>query len=200
MATRADLIKTRVFVISDTHGLRLRYKHEADVAIHCGDLTNESKFEEYRSLINDLSCIKAPLKFVIPGNHDFTLDIPQFQRMMDEARHVNPDLEKDYTAKYGNPGDARRLFEEAADAGIVLLEEGTHIFDLANGTRLKVYASPRTPAAGGFWGFQYQFEDGHDFAIEKQTDIAVQTYSRLLPVFGLNCIAVVISMKAGVPN
>ncbi|GKT55087.1 calcineurin-like phosphoesterase [Colletotrichum tofieldiae] len=92
---------------------------------------------------------------------------------MDEARHVNPDLEKEYTAKYGNPGDARRLFEEAVDADIVLLEEGTHTFDLANSTRLKVYTSPRTPAAGGFSGFQYQFEDGHDFAIEKRTDVAI---------------------------
>ncbi|GKT42110.1 metallophosphoesterase domain-containing protein 1 [Colletotrichum spaethianum] len=173
MSTREDFIKTRVFIISDTHGLRLGYKHEADVAIHCGDLTNESKLKEYRNLIKDLSCIKAPLKLVVPGNHDFTLDTPQFQRKIDEARRAKPDLDKNYTAKYGNPGDSRRLFAEVRDTGIVLLEEGTHTFDLANGTRLKVYASPRTPAAGGFWGFQYRVEDGHNFAIEKGTDIAI---------------------------
>ncbi|KAK2050155.1 Metallo-dependent phosphatase [Colletotrichum somersetense] len=173
MTVGESLIKTRIFVISDTHGLRLRYKHQADVVIHCGDLTNESELEEYRNLIKDLSSVKAPLKLVVPGNHDFTLDIPRFKRRAVEVQHGNPEVKKKYTEKYGNPGDARGLFEEARDAGIVLLEEGTYVFKLANGARLKVYASPHTPAAGGFPGFQYQPEDRHDFAIEKGTDIAV---------------------------
>ncbi|KAK2002273.1 calcineurin-like phosphoesterase [Colletotrichum falcatum] len=164
-------IKTRIFIISDTHGLRLRYKHQADVVIHCGDITNVSELEEYRNLIKDLSSVKAPLKLVIPGNHDFTLDTPRFKRRFVEVS--NPDAKKKYTEKYGNPGDARGLFEEARGAGIVLLDEGTHIFKLANGARLKVYASPHTPAAGGFPGFQYQSEDSHDFAIEQGTDIAI---------------------------
>ncbi|KAK2020242.1 calcineurin-like phosphoesterase [Colletotrichum eremochloae] len=173
MAIGEDLVKTRIFVISDTHGLRLRYKHQADVVIHCGDATNESELEEYRNLIKDLSCIKAPLKLVIPGNHDFTLDIPRFKKRIIEVARSNPDVKKKYMAKYGDLGDARSLFEEARDAGIVLLEEGTHIFKLANGARLKVYASPHTPAAGGFPGFQYPPEDRHDFAIEKGTNIAI---------------------------
>ncbi|KAK1986395.1 Metallo-dependent phosphatase-like protein [Colletotrichum cereale] len=174
MTTREGLIKTRIFIISDTHGLRLHYRHQADVVIHCGDLTNESNLEEYRNLIKDLSSVEAPLKLVVPGNHDFTLDIPRFKKHFIEKRHINPEVERKYTAKKGNPGDALGLFEEAKNAGIfLLLEEGTHIFTLANGARLKVFASPHTPTAGGFPGFQYRSEDGHDFAIEKGTDIVI---------------------------
>lgn len=52
----------------------------ADVAIHCGDLTEESKLEEYRASIQLLKDIHAPLKLVIAGNHDFTMDIPAFRK------------------------------------------------------------------------------------------------------------------------
>ncbi|KAL1968259.1 hypothetical protein VTN77DRAFT_2094 [Rasamsonia byssochlamydoides] len=70
-------IKTRFLIISDTHGVEFRLeakplKH-ADVAIQCGDLTNESKIEEYRATIRLLEDIDAPLKLVIAGNHDFTM-------------------------------------------------------------------------------------------------------------------------------
>ncbi|EFQ26299.1 calcineurin-like phosphoesterase [Colletotrichum graminicola M1.001] len=173
MTIREGFVETRIFVISDTHGLRLPYIPHADVVIHCGDLTNESELQEYRNLIQDLSSVEAPLKLVVPGNHDFTLDIPTFKRRIVEVQQGNPEVNEKYTEKYGNPGDARSLFEAARNAGIVLLEEGTHIFKLANGARLKVYTSPYTPAAGGFPGFQYQPEDSHDFAIEKGTDIAI---------------------------
>ncbi|KAJ5112480.1 hypothetical protein N7532_000525 [Penicillium argentinense] len=51
-------IKTRFFIFSDTHGLhnstRFVSDQYADVAIHCGDLTAESKIDEYRASIRFL--------------------------------------------------------------------------------------------------------------------------------------------------
>ena len=44
---------------------------KADVAIHCGDLTDGSLLEEFRGAIRLLRDIDAPLKLVIAGNHDF---------------------------------------------------------------------------------------------------------------------------------
>ena len=64
------------------------------------------------------------------------------------------------------------MFADVRDEGIVLLDEGTHQFTLQNGASLMVYASPHTPALGQ-WGFQYRPDHGHEFDIEKGTDIVV---------------------------
>ena len=43
-------VKTRFLILSDTHGIEFRSEDKtsqyADVAIHCGDLTEKSKIEE----------------------------------------------------------------------------------------------------------------------------------------------------------
>ncbi|KAI0133554.1 Metallo-dependent phosphatase-like protein [Xylariales sp. AK1849] len=142
-------IKTRFFIVSDTHGEVFDVKEEqrADVVIHCGDLTEESKIDEFRTTINLLRQLPAPLKLVISGNHDLTLDEPTFkQRILEATQPIEPDLvEKDF----GGFGEARRLFDEAKDAGIVFLDEGNYEFPLKNGALLRVYASPFTPSEGG---------------------------------------------------
>ena len=142
----------------------------ADIAIHCGDLTDGSKLEEFRTAIQLLKDLDAPLKLAIAGNHDFTMDIPAFERKVAEAR-PSPDP-KLLAKEYGTPGDARHLFEAARDAGIILLDEGTHRFTLGNGALLTVYASPYTPAFGA-WGFQYHPEQGHTFSIVKKVDVVI---------------------------
>lgn len=73
-------IPTRVLVLSDTHGEGLHHMPQdpVDVAIHCGDLTEESKLGEFEEMVGLLRQINAPLKLVIAGNHDVTLDIPMF--------------------------------------------------------------------------------------------------------------------------
>ncbi|KAI1454227.1 Metallo-dependent phosphatase-like protein [Annulohypoxylon moriforme] len=169
-------IKTRFLILSDTHGMEILPEnypyHRVDVAIHCGDLTEESKIAEFRTSINLLKNINASLKLVIAGNHDFTLDTPMFERKIIEAE---PALELDLVAKeYGNFGEARDLFEdeEAKKTGIVFLDEGTHRFILENGAALTVYASPYTPSTGD-WGFQYHPEKGHTFSIQQGTDIVI---------------------------
>ena len=161
-------------IISDTHGKDFiatqKPRQNVDVAIHCGDLTDSSKLEEYRTAIKLLKAINAPLKLVIAGNHDFTLDIPAFERKLSEAE---PPIEPALVAKtYGVYGEARQLFEEAKDDDITFLDEGNHSFTLANGASLNVYASPYTPSFGA-WGFQYHPDKGHAFAISPGTDIAI---------------------------
>lgn len=167
-------IKTRLLIISDTHGKEFSPADKplqcADVAIHCGDLTDGSKLEEFRTAIQLLTDINAPLKLGIAGNHDFTMDIAAFEKKVAE---VTPPLDPELVAKeYGALGEARQLFEEAKDAGIMFLDEGTHQFTLESGALLTVYASPYTPALGA-WGFQYHPERGHNFSIERGVDLVV---------------------------
>ena len=162
-------IKTRFLIISDTHGMKFtpetKPNQHADVAIHCGDLTEESKIEEFQTAIQLLKDIDAPLKLVIAGNHDFTMDVPAFKRKVAELEARQAVELELLTKVYGDYGEARRLFEEAKSAGVILLDEGTHQFNLRNDALLTVYASPYTPSLGD-WGFQYHREQGHGFLIE----------------------------------
>ena len=172
--TMASEIRTRLLILSDTHGADFgpdeRPLQRADVAIHCGDLTDGSKLDEFRTALKLLKSIDAPLKLAIAGNHDFTLDASAFnQKIADASPPLDPTL---VTKEYGVPGQVKQMFEDAKDAGIVLLEEGTHRFTLANGALLTVYASPYTPALGA-WGFQYHPNNGRDFAIGQGVDIAI---------------------------
>lgn len=157
-------IKTRFLIISDTHGLgnlpASITNQQADVAIHCGDLTAESKIDEFKASIRLLQAVKAPLKLVIAGNHDFTIDVPVFERRAaDACPPLDPLL---IEQAYGYFGEARRLFSEKT--GITFLDEGTHVFRLENGAALRVYASPYTPSLGD-WGFRYHPDHGHTFCI-----------------------------------
>lgn len=162
-------VKTRFLVISDTHGRdSIPSSNEpADVAIHCGDLTMGSTLQEFHGAIKLLKQINAPLKLVIAGNHDFTLDPPAFQNKIREARrlqNIDPLL---IEKEYGYCGQVRELFDHVdakEKSGIRLLEEGTHYLNLQNGASLTVYASPYTPSFGE-WGFQYSPHEGHEFAI-----------------------------------
>jgi predicted phosphodiesterase len=157
-------IKTRFLVLSDTHALYHRQLPGtvlhlyADVVLHCGDLTNDSTIEEYESSIRLLQALNAPLKLVIAGNHDFTLDGPVFSKRLAETR---PRLDDKLVKKiYGSFGDVKRLFKQA---GITFLDEGNHSFKLQNGASLNIYASPYTPSCYRGWGFQYHPNFVHKF-------------------------------------
>ena len=114
--------------------------------------------------------IQAPLKLVIAGNHDFTMDVPAFRQKIAQAwTPLEPELVR---RVYGNYGEARQLFEDARSAGIILLDEGTHHFNLENGGTLAVYASPYTPLLGD-WGFQYHPNQGHNFEVLKGVDLVI---------------------------
>lgn len=165
-------IRTRIFIISDTHGhdWTAPSSCSADVAIHCGDLTDGSKIDEFRSAIRLLKSIDAPVKLAIAGNHDFTLDPAAFTRIIADS---NLATESELVEKeFGTRGEVRQLFEDAKSSGMILLDEGNHDIPLPNGAMLKIYATPFTPGNGG-WGFQYPLNTTHDFDIADGTSIVV---------------------------
>ncbi|XXH02324.1 hypothetical protein Hte_008697 [Hypoxylon texense] len=166
-------VKTKFLIISDTHGADIPHaaRHlPVDVAIHCGDLTEESKIDEIRVALKQLQDIEAPLKIVIPGKHDFTMDVPTF--IYNVATAPEPlDLALVKT-EYGNYGEAKRMFEDMKAQGIHVLQEGTHQFELNNGAVLSVYASPFTPSLDDPWGFHYH-PGQHDFDIPKGVDVVI---------------------------
>lgn len=170
----ASHIKTRFLIVSDTHGEEFSPETQptgrVDVAIHCGDLSEESKLDEFRATIRLLRSLDAGLKLVIAGNHDFTLDVPTFKNKVNES---GLDSDMDLVKRvYGDFGEARHLFEEAKEDGIVFIDEGNHHFSLANGASLTVYASPWTPSKSG-WGFSYNPDQGRGFSFGSGVDVAI---------------------------
>ncbi|ROW10601.1 hypothetical protein VMCG_02080 [Cytospora schulzeri] len=200
MSSASPDIRTRLLIISDTHGKRpfdpsihpeeaQRYGFhrplpKADVAVHCGDLTIRSDVKEYQTTFDIMREIDAPLKVVIPGNHDGSMDAEFWEKdCVQRGRFLPPEF---LARLHQQPQETYEVVEKARQDGIhVLVAEGTYHFVLANGARLTVYASPWTPRFGR-WGFQYDPDDdamqadgegamvdGHDFQIEEGTDLAM---------------------------
>jgi predicted phosphohydrolase len=146
-----DFVKTRFFLLSDTHG-KARLPQPlledlcVDVVLHCGDLSECGELQDYRSTISLFASIPAPLKLVIAGNHDLTLDGKFWSK---NSSASGTDLQQ----------QARELWtgKEAKDAGIMFLEDGFHEFALKSGVKLRVYASSATPNNFGVqeWAFGY---------------------------------------------
>ncbi|KAF4341303.1 metallophosphoesterase domain protein [Fusarium beomiforme] len=153
-----SLIKTTVLILSDTHGLQFAADKKplvsADVAIHCGDLTEDSKLQGFKEAIQ---LLKEAFK----------------DKIAEASRLVQEDLEQTINDEYGDYGEASGLFLEARDHGIIFLEEGSHEILLENGASMRLYASPYTPVTRGStdWGFQYN--GFHEFAIQKGFDVVV---------------------------
>jgi len=173
-------IKTRFIILSDTHGAEFGDEWRkpglaVDVAIHCGDLTEESKLTEFEATIRLLKAIDAPLKLYIAGNHDLTLDTAAFQRKVAELKRTQPEengLQSLIDQEYGTQGQARKMIEKAREAGIIYLEEGVYKFALENGTQLVVYACPFTLGDGG-WAFEYSASENYNFAIPDGIHVVV---------------------------
>lgn len=183
-------IKTRILILSDTHGhlpsttsadeaLSARsdfttattgYRTPlpaADVVLHCGDLTAGSKPIEFRHTLSMLRALRAPLKIVIPGNHDSALDAAFWQQPQQPGEMCLGPHDPSHRE------EALALLDDAKEDGVVYLgEQGAYSFPLANGAVLRIYASPHTPAYG-VWGFQYDPDKGHDFQIPAGIDVAM---------------------------
>ncbi|KAK6004880.1 hypothetical protein QM012_007659 [Aureobasidium pullulans] len=167
--------KIRFLIISDTHGEDLaRCPTElVDVVIHCGDLTEESRLSEYKQTINLLKQISAPIKLVVAGNHDFTLDDAMYRQQLANSYLPLPPGDHSVKSIYGDFGEARALFdaERTSDSGILLLDEGTHDIELANGISLNIYASPFVPSEENHYGYPYNSLPGHSWDIPLDVDI-----------------------------
>lgn len=191
----APTIKTRILIISDTHGIKptehlpaqtettsspcTLYGHTssrsafhyplpaADVVIHCGDLTKRSSADEYRSTISMLRQIDAPVKIAIAGNHDLSLHQEYIKENIDDVRKDQPSLV--WLARHvASHAEAKSIVAE--NKGITYLEEGAQEIELPNGAKLRLYTSPWTPSYGS-WAFQY--DGGHPFNIPPGVDLAV---------------------------
>lgn len=199
MSPAAPDIRTRLLIISDTHGKRPfdpsthpeeartygfhRPLPRADVAVHCGDLTIRSDVKEYQATFDMMREVDAPLKLVMPGNHDCSMDVGFWEKeCARRGQYLPPEALERLRQQ---PRETYEVVEKARQDGIhVLVAEGTYRFVLANGARLTVYASPWTPRYGT-WGFQYDPDamevdagdtvviGGHGFQIEEGTDIAM---------------------------
>ena len=183
----SEKVKTRILIISDTHGLRPRVKEEsdkdtddefdvpdirrvptgfrhplpeADVVLHCGDLTKRGQPIEIQETFAFLRECRAPLKLVIAGNHDLSLD----QKFWDDSQ---------LNERYGPepPQESLQIMRDAEADNVRYLDEGVHSFDLHNGARLTIFASQWTPVYGG-WAFQYP-RGRHTFAIPPGVDVAM---------------------------
>ncbi|KAH7185682.1 Metallo-dependent phosphatase-like protein [Fusarium flagelliforme] len=197
-------IKTRILIISDTHGTEPKPRDgpstddelnkedvartvtgwrdplpEVDVVIHCGDLTKRTTIPEFEATFSVLQSIKAPLKLAIAGNHDTALDHDYWINKFGGSKETLDNVET--------------IIRKAEKDGVKYLTEGVHQFAMANGALLKVYASPWTPAYGG-WAFQYK--NGHDFDIPPGMDV-VLTHG---PPQGIRDFAGVAGTHAGCPD
>lgn len=149
-------VKTRVLIISDTHCAPLAQQNDgrqpfapfkaplpkADVLIHCGDLTMTGLEAEYHKTLDMLAQIDAPVKLVIPGNHDLSLDRDFVFSHAEKDSLSEPEAQ----AKVNKARDLWTAPEGRAQKdGITYLVEGVHQIDLPNGARVTIYASPYTP-------------------------------------------------------
>lgn len=164
-------VTTRVLIISDTHCAGLEEGSNgdentpqrafsvplpaADLLIHCGDLTHKGQMDQYQGTLDMLAKIEAPVKLVIAGNHDLTLDrdfvlghLQQQQLTAEEAAAQVKEARDVWTSPTGR----------ARKEGITFLDEGVHSIDLANGARATVYATPYTPEFWD-WGFPYERDE-----------------------------------------
>ncbi|OCT49599.1 hypothetical protein CLCR_07780 [Cladophialophora carrionii] len=99
----APKIQTRPLILSDTHGADFDSENSHVV---CGDLTDGSKLEEFRSALEMLKRIDAPLELVIAANHDFTMDKAAFEAKVAEAVPLlDPGLVLENTALCGRQGN-----------------------------------------------------------------------------------------------
>ncbi|KAL8949613.1 MAG: hypothetical protein Q9222_004288 [Ikaeria aurantiellina] len=152
-------IATRFLILSDTHNFDITddssndhpLKHSlppVDVVLHCGDLTHCGGASSCKKAIKLLASIDAKLKLVIGGNHDLDLDKYFWNTHLDEGDEPE-DHDEALEVMKG------KLAEEA---GVTYLEEGTHTFALANGSKFTIYTSPYTPAFNE-WAFAYEHDE-----------------------------------------
>lgn len=143
----SQTVKTRLLIISDTHSAPLASTSSsqpfrqplpsADVLIHCGDLTMIGLPSEYHKTLDMLASIDAPVKLIIAGNHDRTLDktwMKNHEKML-RGKKWEDEYEEARGIWFGEQGRARR-------EGVRMLEEGVHEIELNNGAVLKVSGFP----------------------------------------------------------
>lgn len=161
----AILEKIRIVCISDTHnkvpgeGYTLP---EGDILIHAGDLTNQGSYSELKKAIDWLEKAEYPVKLVVPGNHDLSLDAEY------SLKH-----EQGWSVQSERVDECRELF--AAAHTVTYLEHGSTLVHLpGRNVSLKVFGSPYSPDRGRQnWAFQYRHDEDLWEEIPKDTDVVI---------------------------
>jgi predicted phosphodiesterase len=151
----SETVKTRIFIISDTHSHTTRphiidkpgYSFRppfptADILLHTGDLTEVGTIKENKLALELLASIPAELKLIIAGNHDLTLDEGFYVAEGSNARNIEG---QSYNRTNAAVVEEMWTGKHAKDAGVTYLKEGVHEFELKNGAKFTVYASPWQP-------------------------------------------------------
>ena len=150
-------IATEFLVLSDTHDFEFSARAsqllqlptpQADVLLHCGDLTQVGGVSSFKRSLKMLGSIDAELKLIIPGNHDLELHKTFWEAQRDEEGNSEDSEDHDLAVK-------AMTGPLAAEAGVTLLNEGTHSFTLKDGAKFTIYVSPYTPAFCD-WAFAYE--------------------------------------------
>ena len=155
--------KVEFIITSDSHGAFGKgwkfydsfMKTKADVMIHCGDVSDLGKIQEYKDVVKSLKDHPAKTKIFIGGNHDFTLDEEYMKRKDVQAGDVLPTELKGNAAKIQKEiKDAQAVFQtkEAKDAGIVFLNKGWHTIwaDTQGGRRVRLKVRSQRPYLENF--------------------------------------------------
>ena len=182
---RPGTVKTRLLLLSDTHAALpsppsathrsfRRPLPAADVLLHAGDLTWAGTHKEHEAALALLEAARAPVKLVVAGNHDITLDGDYYPDAVRRGRwtlagrppKMHGGSPADVAAARDVVAAARALWtgDRARRAGVRFLDEGVHEVALPNGARLRIYASPYSPEFSD-WGFSYaasgqRFDEG----------------------------------------
>ncbi|CAM1500508.1 Fc.00g096700.m01.CDS01 [Cosmosporella sp. VM-42] len=163
MAAR-DQVKKTLLIVSDTRG----YEFTSFLPI-------QNPWPLLMASIWLLEGLNAPLKLVIARKHDIALDVHLFRKKVDkpstplDMSQVKKDL--------GDFGETGKLFEDAADAGIVFLDEGNDNSNLANGASLCLYASPFTRSVLD-WGFVYRPEYDQVWDIKEGVELFLTRHQK----------------------
>ena len=152
----SQTVKTRICIISDTHG-SLPKLPQADLFIHCGDLTYTGRLRQLQAQYSHIAAAPAELKLVIAGNHDITLDRTYYARRgeyMHKERNLGDSSDNDAGLEDLDACYDLWISDEAKGKGIRYLEEGVSTHELSNGARFTVYSSPYQPEFCD-WAFPY---------------------------------------------
>ena len=82
--TKFENKKLKVCCISDTHGFHDQMEDlgEGDILIHAGDFTFVGDYDEIKKFVDWFSKQKYKHKILIGGNHEKTLDMDIFQKIL----------------------------------------------------------------------------------------------------------------------